>query len=185
MFDFNSFAQTITSRFPVLADKVTFPKPKRVYMGPISVEHFPETLEYLVFEAGLDNFLLLAGLDAGENLEFMYVFSDKKAPEILYALTIYAPKENPVIPTIIGLFPNALWHEREVVDLFGAVVEGLPPGLSYPLPDGWPEGNYPMRKDWKVEYFDKLTMTYNPPAPQEEDSAGAGEGQAPPKEKEA
>jgi Ni,Fe-hydrogenase III component G len=28
-------------------------------------------------------------------------------------------------------------------------VTGLPEGSRYPLPDNWPEGQYPLRKDWK------------------------------------
>jgi Ni,Fe-hydrogenase III component G len=80
----------------------------------------------------------------------------------MFGLKQSAPKILPVIRTVTDVFPAALWHERELVDLFGAVIVDLPPGPTYPLPDGWPEGNYPLRKEWKVEYFDKNTMTYNP-----------------------
>ena len=48
-------------------------------------------------------------------------------------------------------FPAAHIYERELVDLLGAKVEGLPPGNRYPLPDDWPEVQYPLRKDWKQE----------------------------------
>ena len=47
-------------------------------------------------------------------------------------------------------FPSAHIYERELEDLFGIEVDGLPPGNRYPLPDGWPEGQYPLRKDWKA-----------------------------------
>ena len=40
-------------------------------------------------------------------------------------------------------------YERELVDLLGARVEGLVPGVRYPLPEGWPEGDHPLLKDWK------------------------------------
>ena len=53
--------------------------------------------------------------------------------------------------TVISYFPDAEIYEREVVDLFGVTIEGLPPGNSYPLPDDWPKGQYPLRKDWKPE----------------------------------
>ena len=59
--------------------------------------------------------------------------------------------------------PSIVLHEREIVDLFGVEVEGLPDGPHYPLPDGWPEGNYPMRKDWDPKKFNKDTMKYEQP----------------------
>ena len=33
--------------------------------------------------------------------------------------------------------------------MFGVKVEGLPAGRHYPLPEDWPQGEYPLRKDWK------------------------------------
>jgi Ni,Fe-hydrogenase III component G len=95
-------------------------------------------------------------------LGFVYILSN--AEGILLALKEKAPKAEPRISSLSCLYPAVLLHERELVDLFGAQIEGLPEGLSYPLPDGWPEGNYPMRKEWNPKYFDKDTMTYNPPA---------------------
>jgi Ni,Fe-hydrogenase III component G len=35
------------------------------------------------------------------------------------------------------------------VDLLGIKVNGLASGHRYPLPDNWPKGEYPLRKDWK------------------------------------
>jgi Ni,Fe-hydrogenase III component G len=37
------------------------------------------------------------------------------------------------------------------MDLLGAQVEGLPAGRRYPLPEDWPQGEYPLRKDWKMD----------------------------------
>jgi Ni,Fe-hydrogenase III component G len=60
-----------------------------------------------------------------------------------------APKNDPVINTITGTFFGADIYERELVDLLGVKVKGLKEGKRYPLPDDWPEGEYPLRKDWK------------------------------------
>ncbi len=56
--------------------------------------------------------------------------------------------------TITDIFPSAVMYEREIADLFGIKVEGIPPGNRYPLPDNWPDGNYPLRKDWKPEMLE-------------------------------
>ncbi|MEI6093142.1 MAG: NADH-quinone oxidoreductase subunit C, partial [bacterium] len=66
----------------------------------------------------------------------------------------YAPKSNPVIKTITDTFPGGDLYERELTDLLGAKIDGLPNGIRYPLPDGWPEGQYPLRKDWNREMLD-------------------------------
>ena len=91
----------------------------------------------------------------------LFILSNREG--IILALKEKAPKLDPRIRTMTELYPSLELHERELVNLFGAVVEGLPGDSSYPLPDGWPKGSYPLRKDWKPEYFDKNTMTYKPP----------------------
>ena len=37
------------------------------------------------------------------------------------------------------------------MDLLGFQVQGLTEGSRYPLPDVWPAGQYPLRKDWSAE----------------------------------
>jgi Ni,Fe-hydrogenase III component G len=34
-------------------------------------------------------------------------------------------------------------------DLLGIEFEGLSAGNRYPLPDDWPAGDHPLRKNWK------------------------------------
>lgn len=54
------------------------------------------------------------------------------------------PAEDPHVPSVVGLFPTADWHEREAYDLFGVVFEDHPNLRRIVLPDGW-EG-HPLRK---------------------------------------
>jgi NADH-quinone oxidoreductase subunit C len=51
--------------------------------------------------------------------------------------------------TLVPLWPNANWYEREVYDLFGVVFENHPDLRRILLPDDW-EG-HPARKDYPVQ----------------------------------
>lgn len=164
----------ILERFPVLEGHVTIERRQRVSTEYLVRSDFEKVLRFLATDGGFHTFHLVIGVDNGDYLGFIYVLSNED--NVVLSVKEKAPKSNPRIRSTCDIFPNALWHERELVDLFGAVVENLPPGPSYPLPDRWPAGSYPMRKEWNPAYFDKKTMTYNPPAPKAADQEeGAAE----------
>ena len=56
--------------------------------------------------------------------------------------------DKPKIDSISGIIPGANWAEREFKDLLGIELVGHPYPKRLVLPDGWPDGNYPLRKDY-------------------------------------
>ncbi|MDX3236139.1 NADH-quinone oxidoreductase subunit C [Streptomyces sp. ME03-5709C] len=56
------------------------------------------------------------------------------------------PHEAPALPTAVGVYAGAAWHERETHEMFGVDFTGHPHLLPLLLPDGF-EG-YPLRKDF-------------------------------------
>ncbi|HHV95041.1 MAG TPA: NADH-quinone oxidoreductase subunit C [Clostridiaceae bacterium] len=151
----------LCEEFPFLKGRVHVQRQKRIFTGHLVKEEFEQVIRYLHNNMGFYKANHVVGTDEGENLGFIYLLSNKEG--IMLALKEIAPKSDPKINSMTCIYPSLERHERELVDLFGAEVQGLPEGPSYPLPDGWPKGNYPLRKEWKPEYFDKNTMTYNPP----------------------
>ena len=56
--------------------------------------------------------------------------------------------ESPSIPTLVGVYAGANWHEREATEMFGIEFVGHPNPVMMYLPDGF-EG-HPLRKSYPL-----------------------------------
>jgi NADH-quinone oxidoreductase subunit C len=63
-------------------------------------------------------------------------------------LEVSAPDTDPHIPSVVGTYPTADWHERETYDMFGLIFDGHPALTRILMPDDWP--GYPQRKDYPL-----------------------------------
>jgi NADH-quinone oxidoreductase subunit C len=59
--------------------------------------------------------------------------------------------QDPVVDSLVPVWPGANWLEREIFDLFGIRFNGHPDLRRILLPEDW-EG-YPLRRDYPVEGF--------------------------------
>jgi len=137
--------QQLIERFGLPAEKVNVQRERRIW-ADIPAANFMEIFDYAVDKLGFVILGTITGLDEGSTLGAIYHLARESG--IMLNLHISVPKEKPVIKTISARFPAADAYERELVDLLGMQVEGLPAGNRYPLPDDWPAGQYPLRKDW-------------------------------------
>ena len=71
---------------------------------------------------------------------------------LLCSVLVHVPADNPKVDSITDVVPAASWAEREMRDMVG--IE--PVGHRYPkrlvLPDGWPDGLHPLRKDMSWDH---------------------------------
>jgi len=64
----------------------------------------------------------------------------------------------PSLPTLVGLFQNANWREREIWDMFGIHIDGHPDPRRILMPHDWQ--GHPLRKDYPLGY-EEVQFSFN------------------------
>lgn len=96
------------------------------------------------------HFSVISGVDTGDAIRLIYHFSifyGHPGRECTVSLGVDLPKADLTIPTISDLIPGAVFSEREKQEFLGIRVVGIPDGRRLFLPEDFPEGVYPWRKD--------------------------------------
>lgn len=96
-----------------------------------------------------DHLVHLAAVDNGKMFELHYHLTGGHRTVI--TLVVELPRDDPRIASVHDLLPPAGLAERQIHDFFGIVFEGHPGLRRVILNDEWPEGEYPLRKDWKMD----------------------------------
>ena len=140
--------EQLKSQYPQIAETIRLQRDRRLWID-VPYAEFRAFLEYVYQNMSFVTLTAITGLDDGENLSALYHLGRRDGT--LMNVKTSVKKASPKISSIKDIFPAAVLYERELVDLLGFEVEGLPDGNRYPLVDDWPEGQYPLRKDWKLE----------------------------------
>ena len=75
-------------------------------------------------------------------------------------LKVRLPEENLKVPSVVGVWPTANWHERETYDFYGIEFMGHPDLTRILLPEDWI--GWPLRKDSPLGY-EEVAFTHNTP----------------------
>jgi NADH-quinone oxidoreductase subunit C len=145
----HEIARVLTDRFGPTKITAALPGDKhpRVHCD---AEHWREIAEFVFSDPGLrmDWLANHSGVDyVAENkmccVYDLWSFEHRHS----FAIKVYTPRENPVIPSVADLWPAADWHEREAYDLLGIDFPGHPDLRRILCADDW-EG-HPLRKDYQ------------------------------------
>ncbi len=83
-------------------------------------------------------------LAAGE-IEVLYHFCTGAA---VATVRVRVPRDAASVPSVCAIIPSAGFFERELSEMLGVTVVGTPDPSHLFLPDDWPDGVYPLRKDF-------------------------------------
>jgi len=73
-------------------------------------------------------------------------------------LKAYAPGDDPVLPTLTGVWAGANWPEREIFDMFGVSFKGHANMRRILMPFDWT--GHPHRKDYPLGY-EEVQFSFN------------------------
>jgi NADH:ubiquinone oxidoreductase subunit D/NADH:ubiquinone oxidoreductase subunit C len=146
------------------------------------IEKFPDILKaderegyegYIVESSGLIEFAKKIRNDLGydylssvtgvdylpqEQMEVVYhAYRSQGGPALVFK--VQAPRENPVVPSLVDIYPGADFQEREAWDLLGIRFEGHPNLKRILMWEGFQ--GHPLRKDWKEAYFEQDTKPFD------------------------
>ena len=79
------------------------------------------------------------------------IFFSKEESTFRTIKAIIKEDEPPEFPSLTPIMAATAWYEREIHDLFGLTPVGHPDLRPLVLHENWPQGQYPLRKDFDSE----------------------------------
>ena len=115
----------------------------------VNADSAPDVIEYLYYERGGwmpvmvgNDERSLAGVYA-----LYYILSMEEEDPCYLMVRVEVPADTCEFYAVSPKVPAAVWSEREVQDMFGLHATGIIDNRNLVLPDDWPQGLYPLRKD--------------------------------------
>jgi len=134
--------------------KATVPRERRIFVY-VKKDALRDAVKYLAKDLEFKHLSTVTGVDLGGEIEVIYHLAYKGS--IVLSIRLSVSKKNPSVPTVTDLVPGAVLYEREVHDLFGVNFEGHPDLSPLMLPEEWPQGVYPLRKEHELEHLKEIT----------------------------
>lgn len=120
--------------------------PRRTYIT-VKAEDIREVAR-IIFRDMEARFQIASGVDTPTAIEILYHWAFD-AHDYVVTLKVKIDREKPEIDSIADICVGAEWIEREMWELLGITFRNHPDMRHLLLLDDWPEGKYPLRRDYK------------------------------------
>jgi len=160
------FAQRLKARF---GDSVS---ESAEFRGEITLqitdsEQIPEICQFAKKELGFDYLVDISSVDNyGDDPRFTLIYHMYGYGHLQYLrLKTDVSEEKGEVPSVIGVWRTADWHEREIYDMMGIRFRGHPDLRRILMWDGYPY--FPLRKDFPLagRPSDLPEVAFTEPAP--------------------
>ncbi len=101
----------------------------------------------LVFKKMHGRFQIATGIDTPSCIEILYHWAFDQA-NLVMTILVKLDRDKPEIESLASICTGIEWIEREMWELLGITFHGHPDMRHLLLVDDWPEGKYPLRRDY-------------------------------------
>lgn len=125
-----------------------FTQPRATWLDvALNREQLPIAVAALI-NAGWGYVAAITGLDLGPDVAAIEVLYHICEGPIVATLRVRVPYDDLVVPSLSPVLPSVLLFEQEASEMLGITFAGLPFEGYLFLPDDWPHGVYPLRKEF-------------------------------------
>jgi NADH-quinone oxidoreductase subunit C/D len=125
----------------------------------IDADHVLDFAKNIRDEFGYDYLSSVTGVDYihDEKMEVVYhAYQSSGGPALIFKVQV--PRDDPVVPSLVSIYPGADFQEREAWDLLGIRFSGHPNLRRILTWEGF-EG-HPLRKDWQEPFYEDDTKPF-------------------------
>ena len=140
-----SVLESVQQRLGELSERIHVHSPVRIYVD-VPPEHTLRANRILYEELG-GRLATASGVDLRDRVDVVYYYC-MDCDGVVVNIRTWALKPELRVDSVGQFYPAAVWIEREIQDLLGVVFVDLPDPRRLILADDWPEGVYPLRREF-------------------------------------
>lgn len=143
-----SHIEAVKERFPGAVLSQEWPCEEQPVIT-VTADSAPGVIEYLYYQRG-GWMPVMIGNDERQICgvyALYYILSMEETDVCMLTVRVEVPQDTCEFYAVSPKVPAAVWSEREVQDMFGLKAIGIIDNRNLVLPDDWPQGLYPLRKD--------------------------------------